>query len=141
MPFAEILETEVLSINGQRSPLNKVIENKPTIIDCWASWCKPCIEEMPDGKKLQNKYKTKLSYLYLSMDSKKSDWLKRSKMLKLKNSYLLINNINNKFSDYFDISSIPRYIILDKNGNVYSTKGPRPSQSTEWESILNSLLK
>ena len=75
------------------------------------------------------------------MDSKKSDWLKRSKMLKLKNSYLLINNINNKFSDYFDISSIPRYIILDKNGNVYSTKGPRPSQSTEWESILNSLLK
>ena len=141
MPFAEILETEVLSINGQRSPLNKIIENKPTIIDCWASWCKPCIEEMPDGKKLQNKYKTKLSYLYLSMDSKKSDWLKRSKMLKLKNSYLLINNINNKFSDYFDISSIPRYIILDKNGNVYSTKGPRPSQSTEWESILNSLLK
>lgn len=141
IPFAEILETEVFNIRGQKNPFNKVIENKPTIIDCWASWCKPCIGEMPDGKKIKKKYKGKISYIYLSIDKSKNDWLKGSKKFNLENSYLLINNANNKFSDYFDISSIPRYIILDKNKNVYLANAPRPSQVAEWENILKELLK
>jgi thiol-disulfide isomerase/thioredoxin len=140
-PFSQILETEVLNIKSEKKSLNKVIENKPTIIDCWASWCKPCIEEMPDGKKIKDKYKGKISYIYLSIDKSKTDWLKGSKKFNLENSYLLINNANNKFSDYFDISSIPRYIILDKNKNVYSANAPRPSQIAKWENILKELLK
>lgn len=96
---------------------------------------------MPDGKKIQTKYKGKISYIYLSIDKSKNDWLKESKKINLENSYLLINNANNKFSDYFDISSIPRYIILDKNKNVYSANAPRPSQLAELENVLKLLLK
>ena len=75
------------------------------------------------------------------MDTNKAAWFKRSKDLKLENSYLLINNSNNKFSGYFDISSIPRYIILDENGSVYSINAPRPSDPEAVENILEILLK
>lgn len=51
--------------------------NKYVLIDFWASWCRPCRREIPNLKKLYSQYSEKgFSIVSISLDKKKSDWLK-----------------------------------------------------------------
>lgn len=42
--------------------------NKAVLINLWATWCKPCIEEFPHIVKLRNKYKDKIDIVFISLD-------------------------------------------------------------------------
>ena len=46
----------------------KAKNNKAVLINLWATWCKPCIEEFPLIVKLRNKYKDKIDIVFISLD-------------------------------------------------------------------------
>lgn len=106
--------------------------DKGVYIDLWASWCFPCrddISKSSDTKRLLNEHK--ISYLYFSTDKDEQAWKKASEQDKITdNQYLLQNNKYNQFKVFTELSSIPRYIILDKNHNVVSLYAPSPTPST-----------
>ena len=59
-------------------------QGKPTLISLWASWCQPCIREMPDSKIIQEKFKNKdLKFLFISVDHDEKNWEKANPALSL----------------------------------------------------------
>lgn len=140
LTIAHALNTRIYDILNIELSLYDLIKEKPVLIDCWATWCMPCLDEMGDSKILQKKYEGIVDFIYLSFDKDKRFWKMKSNEIGLKSSYFIKNDFENNFTYYFNIFSLPRYIIIDKKGNVVATNAPRPSNRADIEKVLDDLL-
>ena len=109
----------------------KDMQGKYTYIDLWATWCGPCIKEMPSLKKLQKKYKNKnIQFVSVSIDDKKDHdkWQKFVKDHDLRGMQLIANDkAHKKMAKAFNIKMIPRFIFLDPEGKIIDATAPFPS--------------
>ncbi len=119
-------------------------KSKVTYLDFWASWCGPCRGEMPASKALREEYAAKgVNFVYISLDEDKADWASANKNFALPDghSFVLPNPSNSEITTKFNISSIPRYVLMDANGNVVDDNAPRPSETERIKAALDKMLK
>jgi thiol-disulfide isomerase/thioredoxin len=130
---------------------NKVVDfknitnkSKVTYIDFWASWCGPCKGEMPSSQVLREEYASKgVNFVYISLDEDKDAWASANKNFALPDghSFVLPNPSGSEITTKFNISSIPRYVLMDANGNVVDDNAPRPSETVRIKEVLDKMLK
>jgi len=118
-----------------------IAQNKGKVlyIDFWASWCVPCIEQMPYSAKLHGELKNyPIRFLYFSMDNSFSSWQTVSKQLKHNNAdnFLVANSFNSLLASSFKLTTIPRYIIINKAGTMVSAEGYEPSGKSTKDFLL-----
>ncbi len=117
---------------------------KVIYLDFWATWCGPCIKELPYSVLLQKKYKTEknLVFVYVSVDKNNNDW--RKYLLnhsEIKGIHINIDEEEySKIQDFYMISGIPRYLIIGKDGKILDGNAERPSSSKVEEQLKNILL-
>ena len=102
------------------------ILGKVTILDFWASWCRPCRLENPNFVKLYDKYHEKgLNIISVSLDreNQKSRWIKAIEKDNL--SWYNVSNLKywqDPVALMYNITSIPATFILDDKGTIISTR-------------------
>ncbi|MDR1055148.1 MAG: AhpC/TSA family protein [Prevotellaceae bacterium] len=108
---------------------------KYTLVDFWASWCGPCRNEIPNLKKLYEKYSSKgFEIISISIDKKEADW---EKALKEEN-LTWPNFLDTKgASDAFNLKSIPAMFLVDNKGIIIAEK----IRGEELETKLAELFK
>ena len=107
------------------------LKGKYTYIDVWATWCGPCKAEIPFLKKVEKQYHgKKINFLSVSID-KKADHQKWKDMIKEKElggiQLFADNDWQSQFVQDYLIKGIPKFILLDPNGNIVTANAPRPS--------------
>jgi thiol-disulfide isomerase/thioredoxin len=130
------------NVNDKTYSLND-FKGKYVFIDVWATWCGPCIKQMPALKELEHKYQNKeIVFVSISVDKKEAydKWRKMVLEKNLGGIQLFANNsFDSKFIKKYGISSIPRFIIIDKEGKIYDENADKPSTEL-LKATLNSLL-
>jgi thiol-disulfide isomerase/thioredoxin len=105
-------------------------KNKVVYIDFWASWCAPCMAEMPSSFELHEKYKKKdVVFLYISIDTDFEKWkmaINKVKLSTLENSFIAVNYPSASFYRELQLKTIPRYLIYDKTGKLVHRNAPSP---------------
>ncbi len=131
------------NFKGGETALND-LKGTYVYIDVWATWCGPCIGEIPYLKELEHKYEGKnIEFVSISVDTK-DDYQKWRKMVtkkELGGTQLMADNaFSSTFIDAYAINAIPRFIIIDPEGNIVNADATRPSNFAI-ESKLDALLK
>ncbi len=112
---------------------------KVTIIDFWASWCKPCRMENPNVVRVYNKYHKKgLNIIGVSLDKKQESWTKA-----IADDNLDWNHVSNlqfwqdPIARAYGVRSIPATFILDENGNVIAKNLRGPALEEKISELLD----
>lgn len=121
LEFTDAIKGETVSIKG--------LKGKVVVVDFWATWCGPCVAEMPKMKKLYAEYKDKgVEFIGVSLDQpKEKGGLDKLKDFVAKNEiawpqYYQGNFWQSEFSKGWGINSIPCVFIVDADGKLYSTE-------------------
>ncbi|RBP30765.1 thiol-disulfide isomerase/thioredoxin [Oceanihabitans sediminis] len=116
----------------------KEAQGKVVFINFWATWCPPCIAEMPNIDDLFTDYKDRVVFLLVSNEN-----LKTIKDFKDKNDYnfKFYQSLSNPPRN-FNTTSIPQTYIIDKSGAIVMDKtGAANWNSDSVRSLLEKLLK
>lgn len=113
---------------------------KVTIIDFWASWCRPCRVENPNFVRIYNKFHDKgLNIVGVSLDRDKNNWIRA-----ISDDGLVWSQVSNlKFwndpiAKLYNVSFIPQTFILDEDGKILSTNLRGSFLERKIEEILGS---
>ena len=142
--YEKIHENIVRFAKGNRSPIFINYENsnggttslsdlkgKYVYIDVWATWCAPCKAEIPHLKALEKDFHGKnIEFVSISVDKPEAHeaWSQMVKNEGLSGIQLFAdNNFESAFIAEYEINSIPRFILLDPEGNIVDADANRPS--------------
>jgi thiol-disulfide isomerase/thioredoxin len=121
LSFKDAISGKAVSIEG--------LKGKVVVLDFWATWCGPCVADMPHMKELYAEYKDKgVEFIGVSLDAPASQGgLKALKEFVASNSitwpqYYQGNGWDSPFSKSLGINSIPALYVVDAKGNLHSTK-------------------
>lgn len=134
---SNILEFE--NLDGQSYTL-KDFKGKVLFINYWATWCNPCLAEMPQMAELYKKYETnnEIAFLYLSKEEKQviKDYLPKDENLQELPLYKIITD-----DELFATRGIPTTFIVDKDGEIIvKDVGSALWNDSSVEDFLNSIL-
>lgn len=119
----------------------KDFRGKVVYIDTWATWCGPCKGELPSLRKLEESYKndSRIAFVSISIDEEKDTqkWVDFVREQELGGAQLHTPGWNSDFIKYYKINGIPRFLLIDQDGNLVTADAPRPSSGDE----INNLLK
>lgn len=130
------------SISGEKVALDD-LRGKVVYIDVWATWCGPCRKEIPHLDEMQVALADRddIVFASVSVDEDKEAWEEMVAEKELKGLQLYAEGaFSSQICTDYIINGIPRFIAIDKEGNIASANAPRPS-SGEVEDMLIELAE
>ena len=108
-------------------------------VDVWATWCGPCLAQIPALQQLEDDYHEKnITFLSVSIDTDKEAWLKMLAEKELGGVQLWADGWS-EITKSYAIFGIPRFMLFDSKGNAISVDAPRPT-SVEIRTMLDANL-
>lgn len=135
---AKILsELEGTKVNDIIKEILKENKGKVIYIDCWGTWCAPCIAEMHKSKALAKELTDKdVAFVYLCFNSNYEDWQKKVASINTGGKhYLLTREESNELAEALNIFGYPNYVLINKRGNIVD-KGIHLTPDEAKEKIL-----
>ena len=115
-------------------------EGKVIFINFWATWCGPCVGEMPEIQKFYDKFKDNDNVVFLIVSNEKPEVVK--KFIEKKNYTFPVYSARSQIPQKLSSRSIPTSFLISKNGGiVLSKKGAANWGGSKMEEAVNKLLK
>ncbi len=116
---------------------------KVVLLNFWATWCEPCLKEMPSMQKTYNKYKNKgFVVLAVSIDreSRENDVRAFAKNLNL-SFPILLDSDQNVLNKYFN-NTLPTSYLINSTGKLKGfISGARDWENEDADALINNLLQ
>ncbi|MDD7885011.1 TlpA disulfide reductase family protein [Flavivirga sp. 57AJ16] len=124
--------------NGQSIFNFEETKGEVVLVNFWATWCPPCLAEMPSMQALYNDYRDRVKFVFVSNEDST-----------VTNPFLSENNYTfkvymplTKYPEPFDVTSIPRTFLIDKQGHIVIDKlGAANWDSDTVRKTIDALLK
>jgi len=124
-------EFDYENYNGGKTSLES-LRGKYVYIDVWATWCGPCLREIPYLKEVEKDYRNKnIEFVAISIDEAKDydKWRDMIEERELVGTHLYSGGDawQSEFTQAYNVRGIPRFILIDPEGNIFDADTYRPS--------------
>jgi len=139
----KVPNSKLEDIDGKKVQLKSYVGKSPVLISFWATWCKPCQEELIEVQKIYNDFKDKgLKVVAISIDNEKSAAKVKPYIKSKKYSFTVLSDINSDAARDFYVQDVPNSFIVDAKGNiVYSHRGYKKGDELELRKKIEGLIK
>jgi thiol-disulfide isomerase/thioredoxin len=129
-------------INGNEVALSD-FNGKVVYLDFWASWCGPCMREVPFAKELKKKFEGQddLVFLYISVDEDPQAWRNKVEEQQIQGVHLNISGMSSEISRSYNVKGVPSFFIIDREGKIHDNNPGRPSSGSKIEEQLRAALE
>ncbi len=123
---SKALDFTLPSVDDKAITLSECYAKSFVLLDFWASWCGPCIREIPELQELHSQHKDRLQIISISVDESKAQWQDAIAKHELSQwSQLLANNNEECYfveqantALAYGVEQIPCFILIDTNGTI-----------------------
>jgi thiol-disulfide isomerase/thioredoxin len=127
-------------IDGNEVSLSD-FRGKVVYLDFWASWCGPCMREMPHFKELKARMadQTDLVFVYVSIDTDKEAWMNTVDRHDITGVHFNTPGRERGVPALYNVKWIPSFFIIGRDGNMFDNRPPMPSDPEIDEVLLAAL--
>ena len=102
--------------DGQKTVQLSQLRGKPVLLNFWATWCPPCVEEVPSLVALQQQMGGKVVVLAVSMDVDEEAY--KTFTAKRMPGVLTVRDPDHKSSEMYGTFAYPESFLIDKDGKI-----------------------
>ncbi|HEX5792821.1 MAG TPA: TlpA disulfide reductase family protein [Rheinheimera sp.] len=111
------------------------------LINFWASWCGPCIQEMPQLDKLAQKYQM-LGVQIWGVNVENDSAAAKAYLSKVQVQFPILFDSENSVSKAYQVEAMPTTVILDKDGHIRNVhRGYKPGYEKSYEDNIKAILR
>ncbi len=100
------------------------LKNKFILLEFWATWCGPCLEEVPNLNKFQEKFKTKKDFVFVSITDEKVEKVLRT-LKRIPFNSIVVSDQTGETIKNFGIEEFPTTVLIDNKGILKWIGNPR----------------
>lgn len=141
--YAKNMPAPVFSLNDMTGKKHSLEEYKGKVvyIDLWASWCGPCKVEMPFLKEIYTEYRNKnIEFISIAINDEDGRKFRLQFIDELQLNWLQLEDENNFVKKNYKVLSIPRFILIDKDGKIIDFDAPPPENKNALKKALDLAL-
>jgi thiol-disulfide isomerase/thioredoxin len=140
--FAQLPDINVTDVNNKRIDLNTLKGEKITIVDFWATWCKPCMTAIPKLNTIYTEFSSQgVEIIGVNVDGPRNAAKVKPLSTALNIQYPVVLDPDQKLAAEFNISVFPTLVILNETGKkVFVHEGFNTGDEIIIREKLNSLL-
>ena len=118
------------------------LKDRPVMINFWASWCAPCMTEMPSIYKLHEKYRSQgFEVVAINLDVDLGKGVEALARRFGKPPFLIVPGHESEYVDIFQIEGVPYTLLLDRKGKIrYSSTGERDWMDEESIKLVEGIM-
>jgi peroxiredoxin len=113
-PGMEAPDFELADANGKKLSLRS-LRGKPVLLNFWATWCAPCVEEMPSLENLHDRLGDKLAVVTVSVDE---DWAAVKKFFPKGTSLPVLLDASKEVPKRYGSEKFPETFLIDSQGKL-----------------------
>lgn len=114
-PEVGLKAPEISSAIWVKPDTQRNLKGKPMLIDFWATWCSPCVVEFPKLNELQEKYKSKIDIVSISIEPEA-----KIKLFTQKRNLntVVLSDPNGRISEKYQVQALPTKFLVDSLGVI-----------------------
>ena len=131
------LDWELKSLAGEKILISEQFKDKVLFVNIWATWCGPCVLEMPSIEKLYEQFRDRIVFICVSEEPLK----KIKRFAKKKEIDMPLYALSGSLPEEFESPGIPTTFIISKEGRLaFKYAGAADWSDPEVVNFLNQLL-
>ncbi|MFP4064622.1 MAG: redoxin family protein [Bacteroidales bacterium] len=133
-------EFTLTDINGEEVSLSD-FSGQVVYLDFWASWCGPCMREVPYARELKTRMEghDDLVFLYISVDTDEEAWRSKVAEENIKGVHLNVSGFSHEVPASYNLRGVPTFYLIGRDGHIIDNRPPRPSHEDIDEVLLAAL--